>query len=91
MENWINNNNENGTPDIMKILHIGDFVEVIYDERGERLYGGYITTLSSNSPPPDKANNKIFLLGISVSHPHNNDEEKLLWATRIKTFRIIHK
>lgn len=91
MENWINNFNENGIPIIMRAIHIGDFVEFLYEESALKLHGGFVTTLSSDSPETDKGHNKIFILGLSTTHPNHSEEEKIFWASKIKNFRVIHK
>src|SRR3989344_1144881 len=92
MTDLINNAiDHNGIPLIVKSLHVGDFIEVIYANSDERLIGGYVTTLTSNSPKSDKGTNKVYFLGISAEHPNNNEDEKMLWVTKIKLFRVVHK
>jgi hypothetical protein len=91
MENWIINTiNGEGIPSIMKILHIGDFIELIYQADNERTHGGYVVYLGNDSPKTDEKN-KIYTLGLSTSHPSHNENEETLWAGKITKFRIIHK
>tara|TARA_Y100000310_G_C20054941_1_gene522305 strand:+ start:96 stop:395 length:300 start_codon:yes stop_codon:yes gene_type:complete len=92
MVNWIiNETNEEGIPSIMKIVHIGDFIELIYDSGNERTHGGYITLLTSDGPKADEGKEKVYVLGISSTHPNHNVEQEVIWADKIKRFRIIHK
>ena len=92
MENWINNTiTDEGIPSIMKILHVGDFVELIYLNGEERVHGGYITLLTSDAPQADDGKNKIYVVGISATHPNHNINQEIIWASKIKRFRIIHK
>jgi hypothetical protein len=90
MDEWINNPiNEYGIPQIVKTLHIGDFVQVIHED--ERVFGGFITTIATEAPAIAKDEERIHVLGISTNHPNHNSEELILWASKIKQFRIIHK
>ncbi len=92
MSDWINNAvGQDGIPILVKSLHIGDFIEVVYANSDERLIGGYVTTITSNSPAADKGTNKLYFLGISTEHPNNNEDEKMLWVNKIRLFRVIHK
>ena len=92
MTEWINNAiGQDGIPLIVKSLHVGDFIEVVYANSDERLIGGYITSLTSSSPEVDKGKNKVYFLGISTEHPNNNEDEKILWVNKIRLFRVIHK
>jgi len=89
MESWTNNNlDEYNVPKIVKIVHLGDFIQLIYEDH--KVFGGFITTLSLDGPKADENNEKIHILGISTTHP-NHEDEKILWASKIKQFRIIHK
>jgi len=85
-DNYINGNN---IPLIMKVVHIGDFIEILYEE--DSIYGGYITTLTSDSPEKDNNKNKFFLIGLGTIYSNNNPNETVLWTSKIKKFRIIHK
>lgn len=89
---WINNTiNGEGIPSVMKLLHIGDFVEIIYEDDNKRTHGGYITLLTSDGPKADEGKNNIYIVGISSTHPNNNINQDVIWAYKIKRFRIIHK
>jgi hypothetical protein len=89
MDNWINNKiNGAGMPEIMKIVHLGDFIQLIHEDG--RLFGGFITTLTMDGPKSEEDYNKVHVLGLSVTHP-NHEDEKVIWASKIKQFRIIHK
>jgi len=89
MQNWINNISNNGMPLIVKSIHIGDFVEVVYNDGQEVFYGGYVTTITSDAPSGETE--KVYVLGLSTQHPDHNTEEKIIWTTHIKKFRILHK
>ncbi len=76
----------------MKTLHIGDFIELIYEDNSEKPFGGSVTYLGSDSPASAKGTQKRYIVGINTSYPDfNQTEETTLWASRIKRFRIIHK
>ncbi|MAG07308.1 hypothetical protein CMI46_00635 [Candidatus Pacearchaeota archaeon] len=88
MDTWINNQtNEVGIPNIIKTLHIGDFIQVIHKDG--RVFGGFVTTLSLDGPNGDEGK-KVHILGLSTTHP-NEEDEQILWVSNIKQFRIIHK
>ena len=82
---------ENSIPSIMKVIHTGDFVELIYENSDPKLIGGFVTTLTSDSPNADKGANKRYIIGISTTHSDHNENEQILWAANVKKFRIIHK
>ena len=87
MLDWIDNAlGPNSIPYIMKVIHIGDFIQVIYENSPEQIYGGFITTLATDAPAIDKGENKIHVIGLSTSHPNHSSEEKVLWAHKIKMF-----
>ena len=73
----------------MKVVDIGAFIQVIYDD--DRIFGGFVSTLSTDSPKVDEHQNSIYILGLSTSPKDRGADEKILWAHKIKQFRIIHK
>ena len=90
MDGWINNIiNEYKIPRIVKTLHIGDFIQIIHEDN--RIFGGFVTTIATEAPAIAKDQERVHIIGISTNHPNHNSEEQILWASKIKQFRIIHK
>ena len=88
MDNWlINKLNDQGIPNIIKIIHLGDFIQLVYEDG--RVFGGFITNISLEGPTPNE-NNNIHIISINTTNSTQEDE-KILWASKIKQFRIIHK